>query len=122
MTLITMKCGGFSKGSAALSPEMRDGATGHQRRRREPRPRSPFWCCLRSVEVPGGEGPLDPTDRMFYQPSCVQQVGRGLADLPPPPFSSRQRRTRDVLDVVLLIEDAFIRQGSLRGVDVREGP
>jgi len=56
------------------------------------------------------------------QTARVEQVPRALSDRPAPPGAGRERRTRDVPDVVLLAEDAFVGQGAIGGVDVREGP
>jgi hypothetical protein len=59
---------------------------------------------------------------MLKESPTVEQVGSGLPDRPAAPDPGRERGARDVLDVVLFVEHAFVGQGALPGIDVREGP
>src|SRR5215216_854935 len=81
----------------------REGSDGEEFRDRSTYESQPCLFALPKVRRSAGrEVPLDPRDRVLDQAPRVEQVSRGLSDRFAPPFSGRERRTRDVLYIVLL--------------------
>src|SRR5215213_3680677 len=65
---------------------------------------------------------LDPAHRMLDQLRSVEQVSRGLPDRLACPAARRERRAREVPDVVLFAYEALVGKGAIGGIDVGEGP